>query len=177
MRIMNKIANTIIELVTLIILFSLIFHSIDASSSLHELNNALVERTVISDLNVTSDSRVRLRHNHSVKIHRRCRRSAQTFYKPYQHIDTYRYVYPYQRYIVPTCTENKCNLYCLRCPTCCPRPCPFPTPATIRTSYRPYRTSKRPTVVPRTSVTPKTTSTKKGASPFASIIIKTSLCK
>lgn len=147
-----------------------------------------VRTKVFSDKSVWNITSNYIRRSRHVQIHPRCRRYAQQFYAPYQHINTYVYNNPYRPYIVrPLCIDNKCNTYCLRCPTCCPRPCPFPTAApAIRTTYSPYRssvpstfkttvTSKSTKATSRTTV--RTTTTNKGANPNASIIIKSSIRK
>lgn len=131
-----------IELLLLFFISTPIICLTDVEQLFKPFNNTSRGRTEVnSDEIVLNSSR-----NFSTSIRQngisvRCKRYAQTYYKPYQRVGTYVYD-PYGPYIVPP--------ICIRCPTCCPRPCsyPYPSPAPIRTTYRPYRTHGT-TSVPR----------------------------
>lgn len=140
----------------MLLLFSIILiYTCDAKELLKEFNSASLRRTEVSSSDIVLNSS----RNFPTEIRKdairvRCRRYAQTFYKPYQRVGTYVYS-PYGPYIVPP--------ICIRCPTCCPRPCAYPSPAPIRTTYRPYRTTVRTTT---TRTHPSFGTTKQGGFVF-----------
>lgn len=147
------------KVLTLLLIISELLYLNDMKKIISESKNVPNIRTVISDENIDSSSATNhLRLIRSSGIRSRCRRYVQTFYKTYDHIDSYVYN-PYGPYIIPpNCIGTKCYSYCQRCPACCLKPCPYPTAVPIRTTYKPYRTTVR-----TTSKNTPTLWTKKGA--------------
>lgn len=162
MTAMTNLRHSIpVELVLFYSILIVLPYLTDGERQLTELNSTSFHRTeVTSDKHVFGPSRTFVNDVRNAEMHTRCRRFAQTIYKPYQHLGTYVYS-PYGPYIVPP--------ICIQCPTCCPRPCRFPTPSPIRTTYGPHGTTKKFTVTPRTTLASSTRNTKKGVLTFTKV--------